>query len=192
MKATIAGGPAPYRESLTTRLTERGHVFDDAPAQNGERYVVIVYCDSADRWAELAERAGDPDQVVVAVIVEINLQLYIRALLDGAAGVIYSDSPTALMADTIHAAIQGEVSLPRQAAQSIAALARREEAPNALDAREAELLKAVASGTTIVALADQLYYSERTVRRHLQSLYLKLGVKNRTEAIAAASRLGIV
>ena len=82
--------------------------------------------------------------------------------------------------------------LPRQAAQSIAALAQRDEPNSTLNQRDTDLLRAVANGTTIVTIASQLHYSERTVRRHLQSLYLKLGVGSRSEAVAAATRLGLI
>ncbi len=41
-------------------------------------------------------------------------------------------------------------------------------------------------------VADRLHDSERNVRRHLQKLYLRLGVSNRAEAITAVVRLGLV
>jgi DNA-binding CsgD family transcriptional regulator len=81
--------------------------------------------------------------------------------------------------------------LPRQAAQNLALLAKREQPRSDLNAAEMSLLRSVAAGRTIVDLARDLSYSERTVRRHLQNTYIKLGVQNRSAAIAAAARLGL-
>ena len=188
----MLGGSAPYREAVCARLVERGFtVLDLDTERNGGRHVAIVYCDADQQWNELEQRAADPDCVAVAVIPSLILNDYIRALGAGAAGVIYVDTSSAIMADAIQAAVHGEVLLPRQAAQSMAALARRETPPSDLDPSERELLQAVAAGRTIVGLAEELHYSERTVRRHLHSLYIKLGVKNRAEAIACAARLGL-
>ena len=109
----------------------------------------------------------------------------------GAAGVVYVDTSSEATVDVIDAAVGGEVVLPRQAAQSIAALAQRMRPPSELDEGEERLLRALASGRTVVDLAREMHYSERTVRRHLHSLYLKLGVTNRAGAIGQAVRLGL-
>lgn len=192
MKAVLLGGPAPYREAIADRLAERGYESSDRDALDGEeRHVCVVYCDCDENWELLAELAADPACVTVAIVPSLLLDLYIRALVAGAAGVVYVDTPSGITADAIQAAVGGEVILPRQAAQSIAALARREHPSSALDEAEQQLLRAVATGRTIVELADNMHYSERTVRRHLHSLYLKLGVRNRAEAIAYAVRLGL-
>lgn len=192
MRAAMIGGSAPYREAVSDRLRERGYklvAVDDLDEQ--ERHVAIIYCDDETSWQILEERAGCPPCVAVAVIPSLVLDLYIRALVVGAAGVIYVDTSSAVTAEVVQAAVDGEVLLPRQAAQNMAALARREHPPSDLDESERRLLLAVATGRTIVGLAKEMHYSERTVRRHLHSLYIKLGVKNRAEAIACAARLGL-
>lgn len=187
----LLGGPAPYREAIVDRLVERGFTLADPAGPTNSRHVVIVCCEDEERWNELVALASNPDSVVVAVLPTLVLDDYIRALVAGASGVVYIDTPTVAMADAIEASIEGEVLLPRQAAQSMAALARRERPSTELDELELMLLGAVAAGRTIVGLAEELHYSERTVRRHLQSLYIKLGVENRAEAIAYAARQGI-
>lgn len=187
----LLGGPAPYREAVVDRLVDRGFTTGDATDEVGGRRVVIICCEDEERWTELAARAVDPDNVVIAVLPALLLDDYIRALVAGAAGVIHIDTPTLAMAEAIERSMEGEVLLPRQAAQSMAALASRERPPTELDDAEAMLLQAVAAGRTIVGLAEELHYSERTVRRHLQSLYIKLGVTNRAGAIAYAARQGL-
>jgi DNA-binding NarL/FixJ family response regulator len=51
-----------------------------------------------------------------------------------------------------------------------------------LSAREIEVLKLVASGSTNHAIATELFLSERTVHRHMSNIFDKLGVHSRTAA----------
>jgi len=57
-----------------------------------------------------------------------------------------------------------------------------------LTAREAETLELVAAGLTNAAIAERLWISPGTVKKHLDSVYLKLGVANRTAAAAHVAR----
>jgi DNA-binding NarL/FixJ family response regulator len=70
--------------------------------------------------------------------------------------------------------------------------ATREEQPTALlSEREREVLALMASGRTNKEIADRLYLSPHTVKEHTSALYRKLGVRNRTEAVLRAERLGL-
>ncbi len=57
-----------------------------------------------------------------------------------------------------------------------------------LTAREAEILELVAAGLTNAAIAERLWISPGTVKKHLDSIYSKLGVANRTAAAAHVAR----
>jgi pimeloyl-ACP methyl ester carboxylesterase/DNA-binding CsgD family transcriptional regulator len=58
-----------------------------------------------------------------------------------------------------------------------------------LSLRELEVLKLVAAGRDNVEIAAELHLSTRTVERHLQNIYAKLGLQGRSARIAAAARL---
>ena len=58
--------------------------------------------------------------------------------------------------------------------------------------RQMDVLKALAEGLTNKEIARRLGIAEITVKVHLQSIYRKLGVSNRTEALAAALNKGLV
>jgi DNA-binding NarL/FixJ family response regulator len=51
-----------------------------------------------------------------------------------------------------------------------------------LTARELEILRLVAAGTSNAAIARELWVAEQTIKFHLSNVYRKLGVANRTEA----------
>jgi DNA-binding NarL/FixJ family response regulator len=55
-----------------------------------------------------------------------------------------------------------------------------------LTVRELEVLRLVAAGRTNREIAARLYLSEQTVARHLQNIFVKLGVSSRTAASAFA------
>jgi DNA-binding NarL/FixJ family response regulator len=61
-----------------------------------------------------------------------------------------------------------------------------------LSERELEVLQRAALGMTVGQIARRLGISPRTVETHLTNLYRKLGARNRVQAIARASELGLV
>ena len=61
-----------------------------------------------------------------------------------------------------------------------------------LTTRETSVLALLAEGKSTRAIAQQLVVSERTVSRHLENIYAKFGVSNRTAAVARAVQEGVV
>ncbi len=64
--------------------------------------------------------------------------------------------------------------------------------PDALTAREKEVLKLIATGLLNKEIADQLNIAERTVKFHVSEILAKLGAGNRTEAVAVATQKGLI
>ena len=60
-----------------------------------------------------------------------------------------------------------------------------------LTSREVEVLGLVATGMTNAQVAERLFLSPRTVQRHLNSIYHKLGVSSRTAATRFAMEHGL-
>lgn len=65
-------------------------------------------------------------------------------------------------------------------------------APELLTEREREILQLAASGLTNKAIGGKLSISDRTVQGHLASIYGRLGVNSRTEAVTKALQLGYI
>jgi two-component system response regulator DesR len=61
-----------------------------------------------------------------------------------------------------------------------------------LTEREREVLDLIAGGSTNREIAEQLFLSPHTVKEHTSSLYRKLQVRNRAEAVQKAQRLGLI
>lgn len=61
-----------------------------------------------------------------------------------------------------------------------------------LDKREVEVLRLLASGLGLREIAEQLCYSERTVKNVLHAMTSRLGLRNRTQAVAHAMRVGAI
>lgn len=71
-------------------------------------------------------------------------------------------------------------------------LLRRQNDPEALTAREIEVLGGVAAGLSNRELARELFISEATIKTHLHHCFTKLGVDNRQAAVALALKRGLI
>ena len=61
-----------------------------------------------------------------------------------------------------------------------------------LTKREEEILKALSTGKTALAIANNLSISEPTVKTHMMAIYRKLNVNNKTSALAESMRRGLL
>lgn len=108
-----------------------------------------------------------------------------RAMAAGVAGYLLKDTPAEELAQDLRRIVAGtRIVDPSLAA--MAALAGR----SPLTAREADVLRASASGASVEEVARLLHLAEGTVRNYLSSAIQKLGARNRLEAIAYAERNG--
>jgi DNA-binding NarL/FixJ family response regulator len=68
----------------------------------------------------------------------------------------------------------------------------RPAAQSSLSPRQQEVLQLIAAGQTNAEIAKRLFLSRHTVKQHTSALYRKLRVKNRTHAVQAAQRMGLI
>ena len=61
-----------------------------------------------------------------------------------------------------------------------------------LSVREREVVGLIASGATNREIAERLYLSPHTIKEYTSSVYRKLGVRNRAEAVKRAQRIGLI
>ena len=79
-------------------------------------------------------------------------------------------------------------------AAGLASEIRRRNEPDvpALSPREREVLKLIAGGSSIPAMAKELFLAPSTVKTHVQRLYEKLGVNDRLMAVSVARQVGLL
>lgn len=133
----------------------------------------------------LRERSDDVG-IVVLTMYAGDEQLF-GALEAGASAFVAKDSPSD---DVIAAARHASVSPRSFTASDLADAMRRRLTPSGpqLSARETEVLKLLAEGLGVAAIARQLFVSESTAKTHISKIYEKLGAANRAQAIMIAIR----
>jgi DNA-binding NarL/FixJ family response regulator len=113
------------------------------------------------------------------------------AVRAGARGYLAKDvDPQALVAAvrSVHA---GHLLLEPEAAEMLGAPSDRPAATPALTARERDVLALIADGRSNREIARALVVSEKTVKTHVSSILLKLGLADRTQAALHAVRAGL-
>jgi LuxR family maltose regulon positive regulatory protein len=71
-------------------------------------------------------------------------------------------------------------------------LSRGESVPDPLSAREQDVLRLMAVGMTNREIADELFISPQTVKKHSGSIFAKLHADNRTQAVARAREMRLL
>lgn len=111
-----------------------------------------------------------------------------RAIKAGAKAYMLKDAQREELLECIRAVHAGETRIPPFLVAKLAA----EVSGEALTNRELEVLVLLARGRSNKEIALQLSIGETTVKSHLRSMFTKLRVLSRTEAIAVASRRGLI
>lgn len=115
----------------------------------------------------------------------------------GVHGYLLKSASAEVLAEAIQAIQRGERRLaPDLASKAFVQLSRANKAYKksrfGLSEEDTQLLRLIADGSTIQEIAESLYLSERSVKRKTQEILEKMGVTNRTQAVAEAFRRGIL
>jgi DNA-binding NarL/FixJ family response regulator len=136
----------------------------------------------------LARAPGTRVMVLTTYDTDRDILLAIEA---GACGYLLKDAAPAELADAVRAAARGETVLSPSVASTLVRQVRRP-APPALSARETQVLRLVARGSTNADIGRQLFISEATVKTHLLRVFNKLDVADRTAAVTTAMEHGLL
>lgn len=107
-----------------------------------------------------------------------------KAVANGAVGVLLKDKVEMDLVSTIRLIVDGNRIIPSKLLEQI----ERDNALAALSDRQLEILSSVARGQSNADIAKQFGLSEITIKKHLSSIFERLGVANRAEAVALALR----
>lgn len=205
IRVAIADDHAMLREGLTQALDSLPDIEVVATAADGRELLELLDNVTPDvvlvdiemprlsGIGALRRLQGAPPAIVVTMHADDEQRR--RAATAGAAGFLSKSAPLPDLAAAIRAVAAGETLLDADSTGDILDRHRQpilDEGAAALTARERELLKLLASGVSGTEdLADRLFISQKTVKNHLASIYDKLAITDRAQAVVEAIRLGI-
>ena len=158
-----------------------------------QRPVVLLTLLSSDDWTLLARlREARADTMVIAVLADLSVRSHVQAIFGGAVAAVARDALPETMRTIFEAAVAGKSVLPVEVVRALSASHTLEtEADESVPSpQEIGWLRELASGTTVAQLANRAGYSERAMYRLLRDLYLRIGARNRTEALMRAQARG--
>ena len=107
-----------------------------------------------------------------------------KAVTNGAVGILFKDKVDMDLVNTIRFVVDGNQVLPTRLLKQI----EQDRALTKLTDRQLEILASVAEGQSNADIAKQFGLSEITVKKHLSAIFERLGVANRSEAVALAMK----
>ena len=149
--------------------------------------------------ARAIRREGLPVRILV-LTARTDEEALFESVILGVEGYLEKTSGVRVIADALSRVARGErIFTQAQMRGAVVELSRRARqargetgAQPDLSAREIEVLEHAARGFTVGQIARRLALSPRTVETHLGNAYRKLGVRNRVQALARASGLGLI
>jgi len=201
IRILIADDHTVVREGLVALAKRKSDMVIVAAASNGLEAVDLWKQHRPDvtlldlRMPELdgvgaikAIREIDPNaHIVVLTTYDGDEDIY-RAIKAGARAYLLKDTARDALVDTVRRVYAGETYLP----PPIAAKLAERVSGAVLSQREMEVLQRMAAGKSNKEIAAELFISDGTVKTHVSSIFTKLDVVSRTEAIATATRRGLI
>jgi len=148
----------------------------------------------------IAEKPDIDTRVLVLTTFDLDDYVY-GAIRAGASGFLLKDSPADELLRAIRCVADGEALLaPSVTKTLIEEFARHTpeepvvatDAIEALTTREAEVWELIAQGMSNQEIAESLILGETTVKTHVSRVLMKLGVRDRVQAVVAAYETGVV
>jgi two-component system, NarL family, response regulator DegU len=159
-------------------------------------------CDGVSAIQQIIARR--PDVKILALTGHDDPELIFRAMRSGAKGYILKTMVTSQLISAIEEVAAGKVFLPPTLAtkffdefhNKVTQIIKPDPVKTALltylTTREKEVLTLLTQGITYRGVADKLVISETTVKTHVNNIFQKLQVNDRTQAVLYAIRYGLV
>jgi len=142
---------------------------------------------------------GDPIRVLILTTFDLDEYVY-DALRAGASGFLLKDAPPEELVRGVRVLARGDAliapSVTRRLIEEISKRPSRDVTPAAalesLTQRELEVLEHIARGLSNHEIAEELFVSETTVKTHVGRVLMKLGLRDRVQAVVLAYESGVV
>lgn len=126
-----------------------------------------------------------PDIDIIVLTMHDNDQYVFDSLCAGASGYLIKDTSPVKVLDAIKEAVDGGAPMSTKIARMVVGSFKTKPSPD-ITPRESEVLSLLCEGMSYKMIAEDLFISEETVRRHIKSIYKKLEVHSKSEAVAKA------
>jgi DNA-binding NarL/FixJ family response regulator len=140
----------------------------------------------------------DPPKILVLTTFDLDDYVY-EALRSGASGFLLKDASANELADAVRLVAAGDAMLAPGVTRRLISEFARMGAPRGpnrklegLTERESEVLALVARGLSNAEIAERLFVAEQTVKTHVSRILMKLGLRDRTQAVVVAYETGLV
>jgi DNA-binding NarL/FixJ family response regulator len=141
--------------------------------------------------------SGSTVAIVVLTMFDDDESVY-SAMAAGARGYLVKGASQERIIEAVRAVAEGEIVFGKAVAERVLSAftnprrARRSDRPfPELTDREIDVLELIAAGKRNPTIARELYLSDKTVRNHVSSIFAKLQVADRSEAIVRARQAGL-
>jgi len=214
IRVLVADDQAMVRGGFTLILGAEDDIEVVGEAEDGEKAVaatrrlrpdVVIMdiqmpnLDGVQATRQILEELDPAPRVLVVTTFDVDEYVY-EALQAGASGFLLKNAPPEDLVRAIHVVAGGDALLsPQVTRRVIEQFGRRPPQsltrPPALDElteREAEVLTLVARGLSNAEIAERLFVSAGTVKTHVARIFMKLGLRDRAQAVVLAYESGIV
>jgi DNA-binding NarL/FixJ family response regulator len=145
----------------------------------------------------IVEDPGNRTRVLVLTTFDLDRYVY-DALRAGASGFLLKDASPETLADAVRTVAAGESCFAPTVLDRLVATYVERVGPSgrsrlaSLTDREREVLRLVGEGRSNAEIAGSLFISESTVKTHVSRLFIKLRLRDRTQAVVMAYETGLV
>lgn len=194
VRVVLADDHALVLEGLRSLLSAESDITVIATATDGERLLdavkrfqpdVVVtdihmpYLDGLNSLSQI--RQSSPNTRVLFLTAYTDGDTMRAAVSAGVDGILLKTDPPEQTIQAIRQVMTGQLVFPAAARPWLFGQ-EPDQQTSVLSKRENEVLALVAEGLTNAEVADRLHISQNTVKFHLQNIFQRLGVTNRTEA----------
>ncbi|MDP9021099.1 MAG: response regulator transcription factor [Actinomycetota bacterium] len=201
----VADDRPVVRAGVRAALTGAGHVVSEATLSQAAEtvrtrspHVLVVASggeDPAAFQAVAAAKAARSDVPVLLLSDDFTPADLRDAVSAGADGFVMTSAPLVELRQAVAAVTRGEPAIPPQVTVHLVEVWRGDvpsSEPPSLTGRERDVLRLMSEGLTNQQIAERLVLSPRTVKTHVANMLAKLGVSDRTSAVARGFRLGLL
>jgi DNA-binding NarL/FixJ family response regulator len=213
IRVVVADDQGMVRSGFSVLLNAQADIEVIAEAVNGEEAIAraaelrpdvilmdvrMPVLDGLQATRVITEMADAP-KVLVLTTFDLDDYVY-EALRSGASGFLLKDASAGELAEAVRLVAAGDALLSPGVTRRLIAEFARMGAPRSpgrqqldgLTERESEVLALVARGMSNAEIAGYLVVAEQTVKTHVSRILMKLGLRDRTQAVVLAYETGLV